>query len=116
VGIFSKPPANVFEQSGRDRRRYPRFETSETTEVFSADGSEPSSPGLIRDISSGGACVMVDREFSVGLQVRFRCSAGAVTAKICHCSAAPQGYLIGVEFSFPLRLGGDLDCTFPATW
>ena len=116
VGIFSKAPATGFEAPGRERRRYPRFETSEATEVFLADGGEPSSPGLIRDISSGGACVMVEREFGVGRQVRFRCSAGAVTAVIRHCSAAPQGYLIGVEFPFPLRLGPDLDRTFPATW
>jgi hypothetical protein len=116
VGLFSKASVQTFEQSVQDRRRYPRFETSETTEVFSADGRGLSSPGLIRDISSGGACVMVDREFAVGHQVRFRCSAGAVTAVIRHCSATPQGYLIGVEFSFPLRLGADVDRTFPAVW
>lgn len=86
------------------------------TQILGADGGGALSPGIIRDISSGGACIAVERKFSAGLQVRFQCSLGNISAVVRHCSVLPDGYLIGVEFSTPLSAEADIGRTLPATW
>lgn len=116
MGIFSKALSRAPSGARSERRRFPRFEISEPTEVFGGDGCGGPWRGLIRDISSGGACIAVERELAVGGQVRFACSAGSLTAVVRHCSPSAQGYLIGVEFGTPVTLDAEMERTLPALW
>ena len=97
-----------------ERRRYPRFETNEWVEV---EGPEGSAGGVIRDICSGGACILTGSRRRVGDRLVVRGPFGEMAASVAHAAEVPTGHLIGVAFDRAIRLpeeGGEF--VWPARW
>ncbi len=92
------------DQKGQERRRYPREKL--ITGVDYTILSTPQGTGIIKNTSSGGLGMLLDKFLPEGtiLKVKYYAEregeevSQEKVGKVCWCRQAEQGYLIGIQF------------------
>jgi len=54
---------------------------------------------LLEDISPSGACLQMELEVPVGVEIRWRSGKQEFTGKVVYCTYREIGYFVGVEFA-----------------
>jgi hypothetical protein len=83
-----------------DRRRQPRLLCAEIVRVSWILGGGRRSRRIanLDDVSSGGACLVLDDPVPVGSTMVISCHSRNFKAKVRHCTQHGLGWLVGVEF------------------
>jgi hypothetical protein len=83
-----------------DRRRQPRLLCAEIVQVSwtLAGGSHCRQFANLDDVSSNGACLVMDDPVPVGSMMVITCHSDEFKAKVRHCTQHGLGWLVGVEF------------------
>jgi PilZ domain len=96
-----------------ERRRHPRFATNEPVEVI-LEGAI--AHGVVRDVSSSGACIVLGMPAEVDAEIIIRSSFVQTAAVVRHMAVVPDGYLVGIEFKTLISVPEEIARSFPAEW